>query len=344
MTTSALFSKGAVQMLELPDTMRAVVRRSYGAADELAIEEIGLPEPEKDEVLVQVDSAGVDRGTWHLMTGRPYLTRLFFGLRGPKNPVLGLDLAGTVVRVGNEVTRFEVGDEVFGIGRGTFAEYACARQDKLARRPANVTADGASVVAVSGQTALQALREVGHLERGQRVLITGASGGVGTFAVQIARALGASVTGVASAQKLDLVRELGATRTIDYAAEDFADGSATYDLIVDIGGNSPLRRLRRALTRTGTLVIVGGEGGGQLIGGTDRQLRAVVLSPLVGQRLTTFVAKEDQGLDDLAALIEAGSVVPALERAFPLEQAADALRHLEAGDVRGKIAIRVRAS
>ena len=165
-----------------------------------------------------------------------------------------------------------------------------------------------------------------------------------SFAVQIARALGASVTGVASAQKLDLVRELGATRTIDYAAEDFADGSATYDLIVDIGGNSPLRRLRRALTRTGTLVIVGGEGGGQLLGGTDRQLRAVALSPLVGQRLTTFVAKEDQGLDDLAALIEAGSVVPALERAFPLEQAADALRHLEAGDVRGKIAIRVRAS
>ncbi len=326
----------------LPATMRAVVQRGYGGTDRLRVDEVPLPSPGPEEVLVRVESAGIDRGTVHLMTGEPYVMRLMgFGFRGPRQPVPGLDLAGTVVEVGGDVTRFGVGDQVLGIGSGTLAEYASAPARKLARRPAHLGPEAASVVAVSGLTALQAVRDVGRVEPGQRVLVVGASGGVGTFAVQVARALGASVTGVASAQKLDLVHRLGADRAIDYATEDFADGSASYDLIVDTGGNSRLRRLRRALTPTGTLVIVGGENGGRLIGGVDRQLRALALSPFVGQRLTSLVSKEDQGLEDLVGLIEAGAVTPALERTFSLEEAIAGIRHLQRGDVRGKVAIRV---
>jgi NADPH:quinone reductase-like Zn-dependent oxidoreductase len=324
-------------------TMRAVVQERYGTADVLRLERIDRPAAAPDEVLVRVHAAGLDRGTWHLLTGRPYLMRIMgFGFRGPKNQVPGLDVAGTVVEVGSAVTRFAAGDEVFGISRGSFAEYAVAREDKLARKPVNLTFEQAAVVPISGITALQALRDAGRVEAGQRVLIIGASGGVGSYAVQLAKAFGAEVTGVASTPKLDLVRSLGADHVIDYTREDFADGTDRYDLIVDIGGNSTIPRLRRALTRSGTLVIVGGENGGNVTGGFGRQLRAVALSPFLRQRLTMLASKErGSDLEPLIELIEAGRVDPSLERTYPLERVPDALRHLEAGTVRGKIAVTV---
>jgi NADPH:quinone reductase-like Zn-dependent oxidoreductase len=275
------------------------------------------------------------------MTGLPYLGRLAFGIRKPRNPVPGRDLAGTVVAVGSSVTRFAVGDAVFGIGLGSFGEYAAAREDKLARTPANLTAVQAAVVAISGLTALHALRDAGRLQQGQTVLIVGASGGVGSYAVQLAKAFGADVTGVCSTAKIDSVLALGADRVIDYTQEDFADGTQLYDLIIDIGGSSPLSRLRRAVTPKGTLVIVGGEGGGKLTG-MGRQVRALMLSPFVSQRLTMLVPKENHAdLERLAELIEDGAVTPTLDREYPLEQAADAMRQLVAGKVHGKLAITI---
>ena len=322
-------------------TMRAILQDAYGTSDVWRVGEIAVPEVADKEVLVKVEAAGLDRGTWHLMTGLPYLGRLAFGLRRPKNPVPGRDLAGTVVAVGAAVTRFDVGDAVFGIGSGSFAEYAVALEDKLARAPANLTGSQAAAVPISGMTALRALRDAGHLEPGQRVLIIGASGGVGTYAVQLAKALGAHVTGVCSTAKIDLVRSLGADRVIDYTHDDFADGTERYDLILDIGGSSSLSRLRRALSPKGTLVIVGGEGGGTLTG-MGRQLRAVALSPFLRQRLTLLVPKEHYAdLERLTEYIEAGAVTPSIDRTYPLDQAADAMQQLIAGQVRGKIAITI---
>jgi NADPH:quinone reductase-like Zn-dependent oxidoreductase len=259
-------------------TMRAIVQAGYGSADVLHLAEIGRPVAGDGEVLLRVHAAGLDRGTWHLIAGQPYLIRLASGLRAPKNPVPGLDVAGTVVAVGADVAGFAVGEEVFGIGHGSFAEYACARPDKLVRKPAGLTFAQAAVVAVSGLTALQGLRDAGCLQPGQNVLITGASGGVGTYAVQIAKALGAQVTGVCSTAKTDLVASIGADHVLDYSRDDFADGSQRYDLILDIGGNAALARLRRALTPGGTLVIVGGEDGGRWTG-MSRQVRALARSP-----------------------------------------------------------------
>jgi len=322
--------------------MRAIVQDTYGDADVWRVAEIALPEIAEREVLVKVHAAGLDRGTWHVMTGLPYLGRLVLGFGKPKEPVPGLDLAGTVVAAGSSVTRFEVGDPVFGIGHGSFAEYAAAREDKLARRPANLTFEQAAVVPVSGLTAIHGLRDAGRVEAGQRLLIIGASGGVGTYAVQLAKVSGADVTGVCSTAKTDLVRSLGADRVIDYTRADFLDGSRRYDLILDIGGNSPLPRLRRALAPRGTLVIVGGEGGGKLTGGIDRQLRALALSLFVRQRLTMVVPKEHYAdLERLTELIEAGALTPSVDRTYPLERAADAMRHLDVGRARGKIAITI---
>jgi NADPH:quinone reductase-like Zn-dependent oxidoreductase len=264
---------------------------------------------------------------------------LGFGFRRPKNRVPGIDVAGTVVAVGSAVTRFAVGDEVFGMSRGSFAEYAAAREDKLALKPSNCTFEQAAVTGISGGTALQAL-VAGGLQAGQRVLIIGASGGVGSFAVQLAAALGADVTGVCSTEKLELVRSLGASHVIDYTKSDFADGAQHYDLIIDIAGNSPLSRLRRALTATGTAVIVGGESKGNLTGGIDRQLRAMILTPFVGQRLTGLASKERASdLEVLANHIAAGTVTPSIDRSYPLDQVPDAMRNLEAGRVKGKTAI-----
>src|SRR3954447_17451172 len=250
-------------------TMQAIVRDRYGSADVLHLTRITRPEATEHEVLIRVRAAGLDRGAWHLMTGRPYAMRLGTGFRAPKNPVLGREVAGTVVAVGSAVSRFTVGDEVFGIGRGSFAEYVVARADKLARKPANLTFEQAAVAPVSALTALQALHDAGRAQPGRRVLITGASGGVGSFAVQLATAFGAQVTGVASTTKLDLVRSLGAEHVIDYTRDDWADGVRRYDLILDIAGNPSPSRLRRALTPAGTAVIVGGEEGGALTGGMD---------------------------------------------------------------------------
>jgi NADPH:quinone reductase-like Zn-dependent oxidoreductase len=323
--------------------MRAIVQDAYGSADVLRLAEIDKPDIAASEVLVQVRAAGMDRGTWHLMTGQPYLMRLMgFGLRGPKNPVPGLDVAGTVVAVGAEVARFQPGDEVFGIARGSFAEYAAAREDKLAAKPANLSFTQAAVVPISGSTALQALRDAGRIQAGQKVLVIGASGGVGSYAVQLAKAFGAQVTGVCSTAKVDLVRSLGADDVIDYTRADFADGSRRYDLILDVGGNSRLSRLRRALTPTGTLVIVGGEEGGKLTGGFGRTLRAPVLSLFVRQRLTMLVSKEHHtSLEALRALLAAGQVTPAVDKTYQLAEAPAAMRHLTAGHVQGKIAITI---
>jgi NADPH:quinone reductase-like Zn-dependent oxidoreductase len=321
-------------------TMQAIVQRGYGSADVWRLDDIERPSIDADEVLVEVRAAGMDRGTWHLMAGLPYAMRVMgFGLRGPKSSVPGLDLAGVVVAVGSDVTRFVPGDEVYGIGTGSFAEFAAAKEAKLGHKPTNLTFEQAAAVPVSGLTALQGLTDSGRLEAGQHVLITGASGGVGTYAVQIAKALGAEVTGVCSTAKMDLVRSIGADHVLDYTRESFAAGDVHYDQILDIAGHTSLERLRRVLTPKGTAVLVGSETGGRWLGGVDRALRAAILSPLVGQRLAPLMSKEDRGLDHLTELVEAGQVVPAIERTYPLADAAAAMRHLEAGQVRGKLVI-----
>ncbi|TCO44532.1 NADPH:quinone reductase-like Zn-dependent oxidoreductase [Kribbella antiqua] len=322
-------------------TMRAILQDSYGEADVLRFGWIARPGIGDNEVLVRVHAAGLDRGTWHLMTGKPYLLRLAFGLRAPKNPVPGRDVAGTVEAVGSAVSKFSVGDEVYGVAPGSFAEYAVAREDKLARKPANLSFEQAAVVPVSALTAQDAVT-VGRIGPGQHVLITGASGGVGSYAVQLAKAAGAEVTGVASTAKLDLVLALGADHVIDYTRDDFAESGNRYDVIIDIAGNPSLSRLRRALTATGTAVLTGGEEGGSLTGGMNRQLGSLILSLFVRQRLTMFINKErGSDLERLTDLIEAGKVTPSVDRTYPLEQVPDAMRHLEAGQVRGKVAITV---
>jgi NADPH:quinone reductase-like Zn-dependent oxidoreductase len=323
--------------------MRAVVQDTYGSTDVLELRDLDPPVISDDEVLVRVKAAGVDRGVWHLMTGKPFPVRLAgYGLRAPKNPVLGSDLAGVVEEVGKGVSRFAPGDEVLGIGKGTFAEYTAARQDKLAPMPADLSAEQAAVVPVSGMAALQAARDHGRIDSEQQVLVIGASGGVGTYAVQIAKAFGAEVTGVCSTTKVDLVRSLGADHVLDYTRTDFADGSERFDVIIDIGGNASLSRLRRALTPRGTVVIVGGETGGRWLGGTDRQLRALAMSPFIGQKLTTFISAESgDDLLDLTRLIEAGRVTPVLDRTYPLSEVPKAIRYVEQGRARGKVVITV---
>jgi NADPH:quinone reductase-like Zn-dependent oxidoreductase len=322
--------------------VKAIVQDTYGSPEVLNLREIDVPEAGDEEALVRVHAAGVDRGVWHLMTGLPYLTRLAFGLRAPKNPVPGMDVAGVVEAVGGSVTRFQPGDEVFGIGKGTFAECARAPEHKLAHKPASLTFEQAAILAISGLTALQALRDHGRVEPGQKVLVIGASGGVGTFAVQIARAFGAHVTGVCSTAKVKMVRSIGADHVIDYARDDFAKGEQRYDVILDIGGNSPLTRLRRALAPKGTLVIVGGEGGGRWLGVVSRLLRAHLLFPFVGQNLGTFVSSENhEDMLVLKDLIESGKVTPIIDRTFPLAEAPEAIRYLEEGHARGKVVVTV---
>jgi NADPH:quinone reductase-like Zn-dependent oxidoreductase len=252
-----------------------------------------------------------------------------------------MDVAGTIVAVGDDVTRFKVGDDVFGVGRGSFAEYTAAHENKLARKPAGLSFEQAAVIAVSGVTALQGIRDAGRVREGQRVLVIGASGGVGTYAVQLAKAFGAKVTGVCSTAKVDLVRSIGADEVIDYTEADFADGGRHYDVIMDIGGLSRFSRLRRALTPRGTLVITGGEGGGEWLG-TGRVFHALALSPFVRQRLTAFIAQQRHtDMETLRGLIEAGRVMPVVGATYPLAEAPEALRQLEAGQARGKIAITI---
>ena len=322
--------------------MKAVVQDSYGSADVLEVREIDKPAPTDDEVLVQVHAAGVDPGVWHLMTGRPYLVRVMgYGLRTPKVGVRGRDLAGRVAAVGTNVTQLRPGAEVFGIGEGSFAEYVRARADKLAPKPANLSFEQAAAVPISALTALQALRDRGQAQPGQKVLIIGAAGGGGAFAVQLAKAFGAAVTGGCSTTKVDLVRSIGADQVIDYTREEFADGVRHWDLIVDTAGRRSLAHLRRALTPRGTLVVVGGEGGGRWLGGFDRQiLRAPILSLFGRQRLRPLVSKERRAdLLVLKELIEAGKVTPVIDRTYALIETPDAIRYLEGGHPAGKVVI-----
>ena len=327
-------------------TMRAIVQDDYGsvAEDVLRLEAaVARPAAGDDEVLVRVAAASVDRGTWHIMAGLPYPIRLAgFGLRAPKPLNPGRSVAGTIELVGQDVTELTVGDEIYGTCDGSFAQYACAHPSKLARKPANLTFEQAAAMPISGLTALQAVRDQGHVAPGQHVLVVGASGGVGTFALQIAKAFGAEVTGVCSTRKVDLVRSLGADHVIDYTQEDFTRGDQRYDVILDTGGNRRLSDLRRVLTPRGRLVLVGGETGGRLLGGSERSIRALALSPLVRQKLGTFIASENAAdLAVLRDLAEEGRLVPAVDRTYPLGEAAAAVTHMQAGRAGGKVVIRV---
>jgi NADPH:quinone reductase-like Zn-dependent oxidoreductase len=323
--------------------MKAIVQDTYGSIDVLKLEDVDKPVVGDGDVLVRVHAAGVDPGVWHLMAGLPYMVRIMgFGLRKPKARVRGWDVAGRVEAVGKDVTQFQPGDEVFGACDGSFAEYACGPEDKFMPKQANLSFEQAAAVTVSGLTALQGIRDTGKVERGQKVLIIGAAGGVGTFAVQIAKAFGAEVTGVCSTTKTDLVRSIGADHAIDYTREDFADGRQHYDVILDTAGNRSLSHLRRALTPQGTLVIIGGEAGGPWFGGTDRNLRALMLSPFVRQKLRSLFAKgRKEDLQSLKELVEAGKVTPVIDRTYPLSEAPEAIRYLEEGRARGKVVITV---
>jgi NADPH:quinone reductase-like Zn-dependent oxidoreductase len=329
-------------------SMRAIVQEAYGPADVLHEARVPRPTIAEEQVLVRVHAAGLDRGTWHVTTGLPYALRMAYGFRAPKNPIPGMDLAGTVEAVGAKVTRFAVGDHVFGTGKGTFAEYAAARENQLAHKPSNISFEQAAAVPVSACTALIALRaggidpSSGTAQRQLKVLVTGASGGVGSYAVQCAKAAGAEVTGVSSPAKLDLVRALGADHVIDYTAQDFADGAERYDLIIDIAGNPSVSRLRRALTPDGTAVITGGEEGGSWTGSLDRQFRAMALSPFIRQKLTMIVGTQSAAdLEYLAGLLEAGTISPAIDRTFPLAKVPEAMRYFDAGKARGKVVITI---
>jgi NADPH:quinone reductase-like Zn-dependent oxidoreductase len=321
--------------------MKAIVQDVYGEADVLRLDEIDRPAIGDGEVLLQVHAAGVDRGVWHLMTGLPYPVRLAgYGARTPNNPVRGREVAGRVEAIGRDVTAFRPGDEVFGIAEGSFAEYARADAGKLVPRPPALGVEQAAAVGISGLTALQAVRDRAKVQAGQKVLVVGASGGVGTFAVQIAKAYGAHVTGVCSTAKVDLVRSLGADRVIDYMRDGIGDD--IYDAILDIGGNRTVARLRRALTPRGTLVIVGGETDGRWLGGTDRQIRALLLSPFVGQTLGSLLNSENAAdMAVLAELVVSGKVTPAIDRTFPLVDAPAAIRHMTEGHARGKVVVSV---
>lgn len=326
-------------LLDQEVTMKAVIQDRYGSSDVLRVGDVAVPEPGDQDVLIKVHAAGLDRGTEHLMTGKPYAMRMATGLRRPKNPISGRDVAGTVVKVGSAVTRFAAGDQVYGVAPGSFAEYAVGPENKLAHKPANLTFSQAAVVPISAGTALQGLRDVGKVRAGQEVLIIGASGGVGSYAVQLAKILGAQVTGVASAAKADFVRSLGADHVVDYDRDDFADGTRRYDLILDIGGGSSLGRLRRALEPRGTVVFVGSENTGNITG-MGRQLRGMMMSLFVRQRLALLMAKERASdLDILTEYLQAGQLTPAIAESYPLAQAKDAMRLLEAGKVRGKVVI-----
>lgn len=324
--------------------MRAIVCHRYGSLEDLAVEEVETPTPKDGEVLIEVHAASVNAADWRIVRASPFLVRLQYGLFRPKVRALGSDLAGRVVAVGPRVTRFRPGDEVFGNtllhGLGAFAELATAPEIALAPKPARVSFEQAAAAPLAGVTAMYALRAKGRLAAGQRVLIHGAAGGVGTFAVPIAKSLGAEVTAVCSASKAELVRSLGADRVIDYAREDFAASGERYDLILAIGGGRPIGAYRRALREGGTYV---------LIGGSARQFaEGLLLGPLLsrlGSKRFTHVDGKDPGPDDLASiasLLETGALVPVIDEVYPLERTADAIRHLESGRTLGKIVLRTR--
>jgi NADPH:quinone reductase-like Zn-dependent oxidoreductase len=321
--------------------MKAIVQDRYGSADVLKLEDIDMPLAHRGDVLIRVGAASAFIGDWHIMTGTPYAIRLVSGMRAPKQRVRGQDVAGYVEAVGDDITQFHVGDEVFGVADGSFAEYATARPDKLAPKPTNLSFEEAATVPTTGCTALQGLREVGKVQTEHRVLVIGAAGGVGSFAVQIAKAFGAHVTGVCSTSKVELVRSIGADEVIDYTVEDIADGTRRYDVIFDTAGNREASSLRRALTSKGTLVLAGGEGGGRWLG-MGRVMRAKAISPFVGQKMMSFLGRpKAEDLLVLKDLIEAGKVTPVIGARYPLSDVPDAIRELGTGHGRGKVVINV---
>ncbi|MFD5628084.1 NAD(P)-dependent alcohol dehydrogenase [Streptomyces sp. NPDC127072] len=322
--------------------MKAIVQDAYGTADLLELRDIDRPTPRDDEVLVEVRAAGVDPSVWHLMTGRPLVARVALGVRRPRNPVRGWDGAGRVESVGAKVTAFKPGDEVFGNCDGSFAEFARAKAKRLVLKPPSLTFEQAAALPVSGMTALQALSGRSRPVPGDQVLVIGASGGVGSFAVQLAAMYGAVVTGVCGPTGTDLVRSLGATHVLDYTHEDITAGPHRYDVIVDCAGLRPVPLLRRILAPRGTLVMVGGEGGSAFLGGMSRGLRAALRSPFVGQNFRSLVSlSRHEDLLTLKNLAEEGKITPAIDRTYPLAEAADAVRHLEKGHPRGKLVLTV---
>ena len=325
----------------LPAAMQAIVQDGYGTVGVSRIATVPVPRMAADEVLVSVSAAGVDRGTWHLMVGEPYVMRLGTGLR-PRRATPGRDLAGVVVAIGDEVTGFGVGDEVLGIGASAFAQYAIAKPSKLVHRPDGLSVEKAAALPTSGLTAMQAVHDVAKVERGQRVLILGASGGVGSFAVQMARAAGAHVTGVCSASKADLVTSLGTDRVLDYRSDDLARDTTRYDVVINIAGRPSIARLREMTAPNGTAVMIGGEGGGAVTGGFGQHLRAAALSPFVSQRLRMMIATESG--DDLQRLVDmtgTGEVSTAVERTFDLPEAPLAVDHVASGRARGKVVVSI---
>jgi NADPH:quinone reductase-like Zn-dependent oxidoreductase len=320
--------------------MKAILYHNYGSPDVLKCEEVEKPTPADDEVLIKVRAASVNPLDWRLIKGKPHSGRLFFGLRRPKDKRPGRDVAGRVEAVGRNVTQFKPGDEVFGAGRGAFAEYVCAPESALAMKPANVTFEQAASVPVAGLTALQALRDKGRIRPGQKVLINGAAGGVGTFAVQVARSFGADVTGVCSTRNVEMVRSLGAARVVDYTREDFTEGAERYDLILDCVGNHSPSSLRRVLAREGVCIMIGAPHIRWMLGLLTLMLRPLVLSWFVSQSFILFIAKLKQGdLNFLRDLMEAGKVTPVVDRSYGLSEAAEAVRYLEEGHARGKVVI-----
>ena len=323
-------------------TMRAIVQARYGPPDVLEVRQVPRPAPGPGELLVRVRAAAVNPLDWHLVTGLPLIARASMGMRRPKQLLAGVDLAGVVQAVGSGVTQFQPGDEVFGGGMGAFADYARAKEGELAPKPHSLSLEEAAAVPVAAIIALQALRDHGRLQAGQAVLINGASGGVGLFAVQIAKHLGAEVTGVCSAGNVELVRSMGAAHVVDYAAQDFSCAGRRYDLILDNAGNHPLKALRRALTRRGTLISNSGSGDGRWLGPMGRIVKVKAAAPFVSQRLVFFVARVNRAdLDQLGEMADAGTLKVAIERIYPLEETAAALRHLGAGHVRGKLVVTV---
>jgi NADPH:quinone reductase-like Zn-dependent oxidoreductase len=324
--------------------MKAIVYTEYGPPEILQFLEVAKPVPKDDEVLIRIRAASVNPLDWHFLRGTPYFLRVMAGWRRPKVPRLGVDVAGQVEAVGKSVTQFRPGDEVFGASRGTFAEYGCAPEDKLVLKPANLTFEQAAAVPVAAISALQGLRDRGQVQRGQKVLINGAAGGVGTFAVQIAKVFGADVTGVCSTRNLDMVRSIGAHQVMDYTKEDFTRSGQRYDLIFDAVGNYSLSDCRRALTPKGTLVMVGGPDKGRWLGPMTGMLRAVVWSRFTSQKLLPFLAhlsKKDD-LIVLRELLETGKVAPVIDRTYPLSDVPDAIRYLEEGHARGKVVITMK--
>ncbi len=327
------------------ELMKAVVHCDYGAPDVLRLETVEKPVPQDNQVLIRVHAAAVNPLDWHYMRGTPYVMRIGTGLRKPKEARLGVDYAGTVEAVGSSVTRFKPGDEVFGGRTGALAEYVTAREDRaVVLKPANVTFEQAAAVPVAGLTALQGLRDSGRIQPGQSVLINGASGGVGTFAVQIAKSLGASVTGVCSTRNLELVRSLGADHVIDYTQQDFTAGEDRYDVILDLVGNRSLRENRRVLKPEGTYVLIGGGGpnDGRWFGPVPKVIAALVMSPFVDQELGMMMSElNQQDLTYLGGLMQDGKVTAVIDRRYPLGETAEAIRYLETGRARGKVVINI---